>query len=46
MAEQDVVFPVLFDAKNGVLSIVTPDTDDVELARRVLSASGAKQVRA
>lgn len=46
MAEQDVVFPVLFDAKNGVLSIVTPDPEDVELVRRVQGASGAKQVRA
>lgn len=46
MAEQDVVFPVLFDATNGVLSVVTPDPDDVELVRRVQSASGVKQVRA
>jgi response regulator RpfG family c-di-GMP phosphodiesterase len=46
MAEQDVVFPVLFDGKNGVLSIVTPDPDDTELMHRVQAASGAKQVRA
>lgn len=46
MAEQDTVFPVLFDAKNSVLSVVTPDPDDAQLQKRVQSAAGVKQVRA
>jgi response regulator RpfG family c-di-GMP phosphodiesterase len=46
VAEHHTVFPVLFDASKGVLSVVTPDPDDVPALKEVQLASGAKEVRA
>lgn len=46
MAEQETVFPVLYDAKEKVLSVVTPDPDNLTLLRQIQLASEAKQVRA
>jgi response regulator RpfG family c-di-GMP phosphodiesterase len=46
MAEQEVVFPVLFDAKTKTLSIVTPDPDDMELLSAVQLEAKVKHVRA
>ncbi len=46
LAERDNIFPVLFDAKAGVLSVVTPDPDNAPALHDVKLASGAKEVRA
>ena len=46
VAETLGVFPVLFDRQNGVLSIVTPDPENVELLREVKLVSGASDVKA
>ncbi len=46
LAERDTVFPVLFDANAGVLSVVTPDPDNAPVLQEVQLASGAKEVRA
>lgn len=46
MADQETVFPVLHDEQHGVLSIVTPDVDNLELIRQVQLAAGVKQARA
>lgn len=46
MADQETVFPVLHDEQHGVLSVVTPDVDNLELIRQVQLAAGVKQVRA
>ncbi|MBN2197394.1 MAG: DUF4388 domain-containing protein [Polyangiaceae bacterium] len=46
LAEHHVVFPVLFDRKAGVLSVVTPDPDDVAMIHEIQLASGVKEVRA
>ena len=46
LAEREGIFPVLFDAKAGVLSVVTPDPDNAPALHDVKLASGAKEVRA
>src|SRR5690606_24901815 len=46
LAERQCVFPVLFDAQTGTLSVVTPDPDDAAMLQDVQVASGAKEVRA
>ena len=46
LADQHTVFPVMYDAKAGVLSVVTPDPDNVAALQEVQLVSGAKQVRA
>jgi response regulator RpfG family c-di-GMP phosphodiesterase len=46
MAEQETVFPVLFDNKEKVLSVVTPDPDNPTLLKQIQIAAGVKQVRA
>jgi response regulator RpfG family c-di-GMP phosphodiesterase len=46
LAERATVFPVVFEAQSGVLSIVTPDPDNTEVLHDVQLASGAKEVRA
>lgn len=45
IAEQFLVFPVLFDSANRVLSVVTPDAGNLELAKQVQLASNAREVR-
>jgi response regulator RpfG family c-di-GMP phosphodiesterase len=45
LAEHAMVFPVLFDAAAGVLSVVTPDPDDT-LTLGELARSGVRDVRA
>jgi response regulator RpfG family c-di-GMP phosphodiesterase len=46
VAETLGVFPVLFDQQTSVLSIVTPDPENVELLREVKLVSGARDVKA
>ncbi|CAN5681710.1 hypothetical protein BH09MYX1_BH09MYX1_19720 [soil metagenome] len=46
VAETLQVFPVLFDAPSGVLSIVSADPDDAELLRELKATSNAKEIRA
>ncbi len=46
LAERECLFPVLYDAKSGALSIVTPDPDNATALQDVQVASGAKEVRA
>ncbi|HWA76980.1 MAG TPA: HD domain-containing phosphohydrolase [Polyangiaceae bacterium] len=46
LAERECVFPVLFDAQSGSLSVVTPDPDNASALQDVQVASGAKEVRA
>src|SRR5690606_31854050 len=46
VAETLGVFPVLFDRQTSVLSIVTPDPENVELLREVKLVSGARDVKA
>ena len=46
LAERDNIFPVLYDAQSGVLSVVTPDPDNAPAIHDVQLASGAKEVRA
>jgi len=46
MAEQATVFPVLFNEKDAVLTVVTPDPDDNAMLHQVQVASGAKHVQA
>jgi response regulator RpfG family c-di-GMP phosphodiesterase len=45
LAEHAMVFPVLYDAAAGVLSVVTPDPDDT-LTLGELARSGVRDVRA
>lgn len=45
LAEQYLVFPVLYDAANRVLSVVTPDAGNLEISRQVMIASNAREVR-
>ncbi len=45
MAEHETVFPVLFDANTGTLSVVTADPDNVAPLRQ-LQSGGVKVVRA
>lgn len=45
-AEQATVFPVAFDTKGHVLTIVTADPDDDDLVQKVALGSGAREVRA
>jgi response regulator RpfG family c-di-GMP phosphodiesterase len=45
LAEHHVVFPVLFDRKSGVLSVVTPDPDDAGALHELQLASGVKEIR-
>jgi response regulator RpfG family c-di-GMP phosphodiesterase len=46
VAETLGVFPVVFDRKTGVLSVVTPDPDDADIVREVKLVSGAREVKA
>src|SRR5215207_2619333 len=46
LAERDGVFPVLWDPKGGVLSVVTSDPDNAPALHDVQLASAAKEVRA
>ncbi len=47
LAEHETLFPVLFDAASGTLSVVTPDPDDVEVLRQLQMGGGpVKTVRA
>lgn len=46
VAEALGVFPVLFDQGTNVLSVVTPDPDDLDMLREVKLVSGAREVRA
>ena len=46
LAERDNIFPVLYDAQSGVLSVVTPDPDNAPAIHDVQLASGVKEVRA
>lgn len=45
LAEHHIVFPVLFDRKAGVLSIVTPDPEDAGALHELQLASGVKEIR-
>ena len=46
MAEQETLFPVLFDPTSGVLSVVTPDPDNTAVLHQLLLGGGpVKQVR-
>lgn len=44
MAEQETVFPVLFDDKDGCLTVVTPDPDNLAMLNQVQLGCGAKKV--
>jgi len=44
VAEQETVFPVLFDHNTGTLSVVTPDPDNASMLREIQLASGAKKI--
>lgn len=46
VAETLGVFPVLFDPQSSVLSVVTPDPDDLDMLREVKLVSGAREVKA
>ncbi len=46
LAERECVFPVLYDAQSGILSIVTPDPDNASAVQDIQVASGVKEVRA
>ncbi|MDQ2646414.1 MAG: hypothetical protein M3020_21550, partial [Myxococcota bacterium] len=46
LAERECVFPVLYDAEAGTLSVVTPDPDNSTLLHDVQLASGVRDVRA
>ena len=45
LAEHHGVFPVLFDRKANVLSVVTPDPDDTAALHEVQLAAGVKEIR-
>ncbi len=44
LAEAHGVYPVMFDAQTGTLSLVTPDPDDAGALHEVQLVSGAKEV--
>ena len=46
VAELLCVFPVMFDAATGTLSVVTPDPDDQDMLGELRVLSGAKDVKA
>src|SRR5580692_57145 len=46
IAEMLGVFPVIFDASSGTLSVVTADPRDDDMLRNVQSVSGARNVKA
>jgi response regulator RpfG family c-di-GMP phosphodiesterase len=46
LAERECLFPVLYDAQSGTLSVVTPDPDNASALQDVQVASGVKEVRA
>jgi response regulator RpfG family c-di-GMP phosphodiesterase len=45
VAETFGVFPVMFDAAAGILSVVTADPDDTNLLKEIQLVSGAREVR-
>jgi response regulator RpfG family c-di-GMP phosphodiesterase len=45
-AESALLFPVIFDPKSNVLSVVTPDPENLEALREVQLTSGAHHVKA
>lgn len=46
LAEQETVFPVMYDHNSGTLSVVTPDPDNNAMINEVQMASGARKVSA
>ncbi len=46
LAESLGIFPVLWDAQAGVLSVVTSDPDNLEVLKEIQMYAGAKEVRA
>ncbi len=46
LAERDSIFPVLWDHKTGILSVVCADVDNVAALHEVQLASGAKEIQA
>lgn len=46
LAERAMLFPVLYEAQTGTLSIVTTDPDDMQAISDVQVAAGVKEVRA
>lgn len=46
IAERDNVFPVLYDPQAGVLSVVTPEPNNVAVFHELQVAGGLKEVRA
>ncbi len=46
LAERDLVFPVLYDAQSGTLSVVTADPGNMQALHDLQVASGVKQVQA
>jgi response regulator RpfG family c-di-GMP phosphodiesterase len=45
VAEERMVFPVLFDPASSTLSVVSPDAGDAEVTRAVQEATGVREVR-
>ena len=43
-AEQRTVFPIMFDAATGTLSVVTPDPGDLAIVQELKVAAGVRQV--
>ncbi len=46
VAEAFAVFPIMFEAASGALSVVTCDPCDADLLREIQLASGAREIRA
>ena len=46
IAESQTIFPVLFDSKKSVLSVVTPDPDNKEALQEIQMSSGVRKVNA
>ncbi len=45
IAEKLQVFPVVYDGEQGILSVVSPDAGDADLAKQVQIASNVRDVR-
>jgi response regulator RpfG family c-di-GMP phosphodiesterase len=46
LAEKHTIFPVLYDTEKSVLSVVTPDPEDLKALEEVQFSSGVREVRA
>jgi response regulator RpfG family c-di-GMP phosphodiesterase len=46
LAEQRTVFPIMYEANTGTLSVVTPDPDDLGVLQEIQLVAGVKNVRA